>query len=66
MADSGGLLAFHLTWGHLKEAAQLLINKLKQVDDGAVAENSHILEVFFRDDVLDTASLGAPLGMRFE
>ena len=64
--DSGSLLAFHLNWGHLREAAQLLINKLKQVDDSAVAENSHILEVFFRDDVFDTASLNTPLGIRFE
>lgn len=63
--DSGALLAFYLNWGHLREAVQLLINKLKQVDDSAVTENSHVLEVFFRDDVHD-GSLNAPLGIRFE
>ena len=65
MTDSGALLAFHLNWGHLREAAQLLINKLRQADDSAIADNSHVLEVFFRDG-LGTTSLDTPLGIRFE
>ena len=68
MTDSGGLLAFHLNWGHLREAVQILINKLRQADDddSAIADNCHVLEVFFRDGILDTASPSIPLGIRFE
>lgn len=64
MTDSGSLLAFHLNWGDLRQAAQLLIDKLRQAS--VTAESAHTLEVFFREDALSTTSLDAPLGIRFE
>ena len=35
-------------------------------NDGVITGNWHVLEVFFRDNALENASLDTPLGIRFE